>query len=130
VVSRKAGKVVLEKEIKTAGTATKLTAIADRAEISAGGEDLSFITVEVVDENGIMVPDAGNQVQFEIEGDARIVGVDNGNPVSHESLKGSTIKVFNGKCLVVVQAGENAGEAVLTAKTDGLKESKVKILMK
>ncbi len=129
-VSRKAGKVVLEKEIKTAGTATQLVAKADRSSITADGEDLSFITVDVTDENGILVPDAMNQIQFEISGNARIVGVDNGNPVSHESMKGSTIKAFYGKCLVVVQAGEKNGEVVLTANADGLKESKVKINLK
>lgn len=129
-VSRKAGKVILEKEIKTAGAAAQLAAKADRSEISADGEDLSFITVEVVDENGIMAPDAGNQILFEVAGDAKIVGVDNGNPTSHESLKGSTIKAFNGKCLVVVQAGENKGKVVLTAKANGLKESIVNIQMK
>ena len=129
-VSRKDGKVVLESETKTAGNATKLLATADRSTINADGEDLSFITVEVLDENGTMNPDAGNQIQFEISGDARIVGVDNGNPVSHESMKGSTIKAFNGKCLVVVQAGEKTGEVVLTAKSEGLKESKVNIQIK
>jgi beta-galactosidase len=105
-VSRKVGKVILEKEIRTAGNATQLVATADRSEISADGEDLSFITVDVVDENGIIVPDAKNQIQFEISGNARIVGVDNGDPTSHESLKGSTIKAFHGKCLVVVQAAK------------------------
>jgi beta-galactosidase len=129
-VSRKNGIEILVQEIKTAGNASKLLATADRSEISANGEDLSFITVEVRDENGTMVPDAGNQIQFEVSGDARIVGVDNGNPISHESLKGTTIKAFNGKCLVVVQAGEKKGEVVLTAKTDGLKESTVKIQSK
>jgi hypothetical protein len=88
------------------------------------------LTVEVVDNNGIMVPDAASQIQFEVTGNAKIVGVDNGNQTSHESLKGSTIKAFNGKCLVVVQAGENVGEVVLTAKANGLKESQVSIQMK
>lgn len=129
-VSRKAGKVILEKEIKTAGAAAQLVAKADRSIISADGEDLSFITVDVTDENGILVPDAMNQIQFEVSGNARIVGVDNGNPVSHESMKGSTIRAFYGKCLVVVQAGEKGDEVVLTAKTDGLKETKVKIQLK
>ena len=129
-VSRKAGKVVLEKEIKTAGAAAQLVAKADRSTIAADGEDLSFITVDVTDENGILVPDAMNQIQFEISGNAKIVGVDNGNPVSHESMKGTSIKAFYGKCLVVVQAGEKSGDVVLTAKADGLKESKVKINLK
>jgi len=129
-VSRKDGKVILEQEIKTAGNASKLQATADRSVISADGEDLSFITVEVQDENGTMVPDAGNQIKFEIEGDARIVGVDNGNPVSHESLKGSTIKAFNGKCLVVVQAGEKSGNVTLTASSEGISAGKVEIRLK
>jgi len=77
-----------------------------------------------------MVPDAGNQIKFEIEGDARIVGVDNGNPVSHESLKGTTIKAFNGKCLVVVQAGEKSGNVTLTASSEGISSGKVQISLK
>ena len=129
-VSRKNGKVVLEQEIKTAGTAAQLKTTADRSEISADGNDLSFITVEVFDKNGILVPNAGNQIHFKIEGDAKIVGVDNGNPVSHESMKGSTIKAFNGKCLVVVQAGETKGKVTLSANADGLKEGQLNIQIK
>lgn len=129
-VSRNNGKEILSREIKTAGEPHKLNCLVDRSEIISDGEDLSFITVEVVDENGIMVPNAGNQIQFKIEGDARIVGVDNGNPVSHEPMKGSTIKAFNGKCLVVVQAGETSGNVVLTALAEGLGESKVNIQIK
>jgi beta-galactosidase len=130
VISRKDGNVILEKEIKTAGEPVQLKVTVDRNEIYADGEDLSFITVEVTDENGIMVPDAENQIQFEIEGDAKIVGVDNGNPISHEPMKGSTIKAFSGKCLVVVQAGEKAGQVVLTSNAEGLKESKINIQLK
>ena len=77
-----------------------------------------------------MVPNAGNQIEFEITGDARIVGVDNGNPVSHESMKGKTIKAFNGKCLVIVQAGENVGSVALIAKSKELKNGEVKIQLK
>ncbi|NQU85344.1 MAG: DUF4982 domain-containing protein, partial [Mariniphaga sp.] len=129
-VSRTDGQIVLEKEIKTAGEATQLIATADRSKISADGYDLSFVTVDVLDENGNFVPDADNQIKFEIEGDAKIVGVDNGNPVSHESMKGSTIKAFYGKCLVVVQAGENPGEITLTASANGIKNTSVKIKSK
>ncbi len=128
-VSKTDGKIVLEEEIKTAGKPAQLKATADRSNISAGGEDLSFITIELLDENGIPVPNAGNQIQFSVEGDAKIVGVDNGNPVSHESMKGTTIKLFNGKCLVVVQAGENTGKAVLTASAQGLEKGTTEIEM-
>jgi len=128
-VSKTYGKIVLEKEIKTAGEATQLSATADRYEIIADGYDLSFITIEVLDEKGVFVPNASNQIVFEIEG-GKIVGVDNGDPTSHESMKGSTIKAFNGKCLVIVQAGEKPGEITLKASAEGLKITSVKIKSK
>ena len=128
-VSKTNGKIVLEKEIKTAGEATQLSATADRYEIIADGYDLSFITIEVLDEKGVFVPNASNQIVFEIEG-GKIVGVDNGDPTSHESMKGSTIKAFNGKCLVIVQAGEKPGEITLKASAEGLKITSVKIKSK
>jgi len=124
-VSRKNGQVVLEKEIKTAGAPAKIRLTADRNKIKADGCDLSFITAEVLDANGVPVPTAGNQIRFEVKGDAFIAGVDNGDPTTHESLKGASMKAFNGKCLAVVQANEAPGEVTFTAKADGLQEASV-----
>ena len=129
-VSAKDGKEILTREIKTAGKPAKIRLAADRNEISADGYDLSFVTVEVVDENGIVVPNAGNQIRFSVDGGAAIAGVDNGNPVSHEPLKGSSIKAFNGKCLVVIQAGENPGRITLTAAAEGLEVAAIQIILK
>ena len=121
--------VVLEREIVTAGKPAMLKATADRTSLSADGYDLSFITIEVFDENGNAVPVADNPVKFSIEGDAFVAGVDNGNPISHEPMKGSSVKCFNGKCLVVVQSGEKSGKAVLTASSEGLREARVELSM-
>jgi beta-galactosidase len=129
-VSRKNGKVVLETEEKTSGESVQIRLTPDRKVINADGYDLSFVTVEVLDANGFPVPNANNEIQFKIEDGAAIVGVDNGNPISHESMKGSSIKMFNGKCLVVVQAGDNSGVAKLTASADGLKSDQIDIKLK
>ncbi|MFW5755386.1 MAG: glycoside hydrolase family 2 TIM barrel-domain containing protein, partial [Tangfeifania sp.] len=129
-VSREDGKVVMEKEIKTAGNPAQLKATADRKTISADGYDLSFITVEVLDENGNFVPNAGNMVQFSVEGNAEIFGVDNGNPVGHQPLKGEEIDAFNGKCLVVVKASGQSGDVTLTASAEGLTSAEVFIKMR
>lgn len=120
-VSRTKGKEVLVKEIKTAGAPAKLMATADRLTIKADGSDLSFITVEVQDQNGVMVPDADQQVFFKVEGPAGIAGVDNGDPVSHESFKAPRRKAFHGKCLVVVQSTDKPGVVKLTASATGFK---------
>lgn len=129
-ISRTAGKEVLVKEIKTAGNAAKLTANADRSTIKADGNDLSFITVEVVDENGVMVPEADQLVEFKLEGPGKIIGVDNGDPVSHESFKAPQRKAFHGKCLVVVQSGDKPGSIKLTVTSTGLSATTVELTTK
>lgn len=129
-VSRKDGKVVLEREVKTAGIASELSLTADRSTIYADGEDLSFITVDVMDENGVIVPRAADRISFTIDGPGKIVGVANGDPTNHESFKGQTHKAFNGKCLVVLQAGREKGNMVLTATAPGLKQSTINIQIK
>ena len=65
-IIRKNGKLVLMKEVSTVGPAYKIELTADRKIIAAGKEDLSFITVKVLDKNGNLVPEASNLVQFEL----------------------------------------------------------------
>ena len=126
-VSRSNGKEVLTKEIKTADIPAQLELIPDRINIKADGADLSFIAVKVLDKNGVPVPYASNEIEFELKGNGKIAGVDNGDPVSHESFKTNHRKAFHGKCLVVIQSEEEAGEIYLTAISGNLKKASVKI---
>jgi beta-galactosidase len=129
-ISRTGGNEILVQEIKTAGTPAKLIITPDRSEIMADGNDLSFVTIEVTDENGIIVPNAENLVNFELEGTGAIVGVDNGNPVSHESFKANFRKAFHGKCLAVLQSGEKPEILKFTASSEGLKSASIEIAVK
>jgi beta-galactosidase len=119
-VSRKDGKVVLTREIHTAGKPAKIELIADRKSIKADGNDLSFITVKILDKDGNVVPTANNLVNFKINANAFIAGVDNGDPVSHDSFKVNYRKAFNGLALAIVQAKEKAGSITFTATSTGL----------
>lgn len=130
VVSRKGGKTVLEKEVKTSGAAASLKATADRIIIDADGNDLSFITVDIYDANGVFVATANNEINFSLKGEGKIVGVCSGDPVSHESYKGTKHTALNGKCLVIVQSTEKAGTIELTASAAGLKSSTIEIRTK
>ncbi|MBC7889336.1 MAG: DUF4982 domain-containing protein [Ferruginibacter sp.] len=129
-VSRKNGKVVLTKEIKTAGAPAKIILSADRKLIHADGNDLSFITAKIVDAKGILVPDADNLLQFTISGNAAIVATDNGCQTSMESFKTDKHQAFNGLCLAVVQAGEKAGNVTVKATAKGLQSFSVNIVTK
>ena len=129
-VSRTGGKQVLVQEVKTAGEPARLEVTPDRSTIKGDGNDLSYVTVDVVDTNGVIVPNAENLVKFKIEGPGAIVGTDNGNPVSHELFKAPQRKAFHGKCLVVIQSGENPGIVKLTASSGGLQGTSVEIKTK
>ena len=129
-ISKKSGKVVLQQEVKTAGAPAKLALTADRTNVNADGNDLSFITVSVLDKDGTLAPNADNLVNFEVEGPAVIVGVDNGSPISHEPFKANYRKAFYGKCLVVLQSTGKSGKVVLKAKSAGLNDATISITTK
>ena len=123
----KNGKLVATDVVKTAGDVSKIELLPDRSTISANGKDLSFITVKITDENGILVPDADNLVHFELEGEGKIVGVGNGNPMSLEPAKGRERRAFSGMCQVIVQSTGNAGDINLKASSLGLADAAVLI---
>ncbi len=129
-ISRKNGKVVLEREIKTAGKAAKIVLEADRSNIDADGKDLSFVTVKIEDADGNLVPDADNLVKFKINGNGFIAGVDNGYQASHEPFKASQRKAFNGLCLAIIQNNGTAGTIQLEATSDGLETADLTINVK
>ncbi len=124
-VGRTGGKDVLTADVRTAGSPSAISVKADRAAIAAGGDDLSFVTVSVLDSAGTIVPDADNLIEFSVSGPAVIAGVDNGLQTSHESFKGSSRKAFNGLCLAVLRSTNEKGAITLTARSKGLREAAV-----
>jgi beta-galactosidase len=114
-------------EVRTAGAPARVALAADRAQIRAGGTDLSFVTVTVRDRAGLAVPTAEPVVRFRVTGDARIVGVDNGDQISHTSFQAHEIRLFEGQALVIIRAGTKPGAATLTAASAGLAPATVHI---
>jgi len=129
-ISRKNGRVVLTSVIHTAGKPAKIELLADRSVINADGKDLSFITVKILDKDGNVVPDADNKVDFKLNGNAFIAGVDNGDPVSHDPFKADYRKAFHGLALAIVQAKEIPGDVTFTATSKGLAPATVVVKMK
>ena len=109
--------------VTTTGEAAKLQMSADRTEIAADGKDLSYVTVDVTDQNGNIVPDADNRVTFNVEGDGVLVGVDNGSSPDHDSYLADNRKAFSGKVLAIVQSTKTGGSFTVTATADGLESA-------
>ncbi|WP_456313970.1 sugar-binding domain-containing protein [Pseudomonas shirazensis] len=103
-ISRKNGKVVLEKEIHTAGDAAKIDLKADKQVIKNDGYDLVYITVSITDAVGNSFPTANDLINFEVSGGGKLVGVDNGYQANLDSFKANSCKLFNGKCIAIIQS--------------------------
>jgi beta-galactosidase len=129
-VGRTGGKEVMTQVIHTAGEPAKIKLTADRSVIKADGKDLSFITVDILDADGNLVPYADNMVQFGLTGNVFIAGVDNGCQTSHEPFKANYRKAFNGKCLVVLQSTGKPGSILMKATSEGLEEAIIDIRAK
>ncbi|WP_332367688.1 beta-galactosidase GalB [Spirosoma telluris] len=127
-VSRKNGREVLIRTMSTAGKPAKIQLIADRTALNADGKDLSFITVNVLDEQGNLIPDANHLITFSVNGGGTLVGVDNGYQASLESFKANYRKVYNGKCLAIIQTNEKAGRIRVKATSEGLQGAEIELV--
>jgi beta-galactosidase len=130
-VGTKAGNVVAQVEISTTGDPAAIDLSVDRATIRADRRDLSHVIVKVLDAQGRLHPDADNEVAFEIQGEGKLIGVDNGNMAEMTvDFKGKIRKASHGMCLAVVQSTANGGQIRVTAASPGLKSATVTIATK
>ncbi|RVT80027.1 DUF4982 domain-containing protein [Flavobacterium sufflavum] len=123
----KDGKAVAEEEIHTAGKGYQIVLNADRKTIQADGKDLSYVTVSVVDKNGIPCPTATDQLQFKVKGKGVYRAACNGDATSLEQFHLPTMKLFSGKLVVLVQSLKEAGNMELTVSGKGLKAATLTI---
>ena len=121
------GKETNSIELKTTGAPKKIRLIADRANIKANGNDLSYIAVEIIDESGKVVPYAALPVQFSISGPGGMAGAGNGSPTEATSFQQPVMKTMNGKCLVIVRPTGKIGTITLKATTKGLQPSQITV---
>jgi len=128
VISRKAGKIMLTRTIETAGKPAKIQLVADRTALKADGKDLSFITVNVLDEQGNLVPDASHLITFTVAGEGTLAGVDNGYQASLEPFKANYRKAYNGKCLAIIKTTDNPGRITIKATSESLQGAVVELI--
>ena len=126
-IGYKDGKPVASHKIMTAGKIQRLNLEADNNNWLADGKDLQHIRVTAVDKKGNKVWSANQQLTFEVVGDAKIVGVDNGDITSEELTVGNTRRLFNGSALVILRAGKNAGKVQLKVSSPDLKTQIIKL---
>ena len=129
------GKRVMTQTNETTKPAAKTVLKADRKTIAADGRDLSVVTIEIQDQKGRLVPDACPKLTFRLEGNGRILGVGNGDPMylgedhpKEKDCKTFSIPAFNGLAQILIQSSDEAGTLQLSCESDGLKTSTIQIV--
>jgi len=129
-VAYKKGKKITAK-VETTGDPVEVVIMPYKTTMLADGKDATIINIHVIDKQGREVPDAGNLLQFSLSGDARFIGVGNGDPSSHEPdqyVSGTwQRKLFNGKCQLILQAGKRKDIIKVEVKSEGLRPASTTI---
>jgi beta-galactosidase len=112
-------------KIKTAGKAEKILLTTDRDTLKSNQQDIAYVTVQLLDENNNPVPFANDTIHFEVKGAGFLKAVGNGNQKSHTPFTGNKMESYLGKCLAIVQAGNQKGELILTANSENIESSKI-----
>ena len=111
----------------TTGKPQKLALTADRPKLNASRDDLSYVMVQVADEQGRLVPDAIVPITFTLTGPGEIAAVGSANPKDVGSFRQPHQRTFNGACAVVVRPKGNPGSVQVRAESPGLETSTVQI---
>jgi len=113
--------------LRTAGNAAKIRLKPDRTSLMANGQDLSFVSIEITDNDGKLQPNAENRLYFNINGPGIIAGVDNANIKDIDSYAGTSRKAWHGRALVVIRSTQETGDITLNVGSEGLSEATITI---
>jgi beta-galactosidase len=126
-VGLKKGKIVATKTLRTVGPAKKIRLTVDRATIRADRNDLAYVTVEITDAAGNVLPDASNLVHFKLTGPGELAAVGSGAPNVMESFRQPQHTAWHGRALAILRPLGSTGKIALTAEADGLKAATIVI---
>ncbi|SCW80931.1 beta-galactosidase [Mucilaginibacter sp. NFR10] len=113
--------------LQTSGSAAKIRLIANRRQLLPNGQDLSYVSIEITDKDGVLQPNASDRLQFKIEGPGVIAGVDNANVKDTDPYIGNSRKAWHGRAMVVIRSTHNAGDIKLTVSSASLSEATITV---
>ena len=124
-VSKKNGKPVMTRQVKTAGAATRIELLSDKKILRADGTDLAFISVRILDREGNPVTGNDKLLSFMVSGSGMLAGTDNGYPADTVSLKSGKRKSWKGQALAIIQNNGKKGNITLTVSAGGLGKASI-----
>lgn len=129
-VSYKDGKEISRDTLVTTGPAKELRLIQEKKELSANGHEVAYVRVEIVDENGIVVPDAALKLSAAVEGVGSLAAFGSSNPITDENYTSGTFTSYHGTATAIIRSGYQTGMCTLTVGCEGLDEKKIAFTIK
>ena len=125
------GEKFAEHTLKSAGKPAKIKLTIDRKRIKAGGQDIAYATAEIVDENGVRVTTADNEITFSVEGPAKIAAVGTGSPYApiNYPFTGNKCRAFHGRATLIIRSTSDgdAGPVKIKALSESLTPGNVSL---
>lgn len=128
-IAFKDGKEVARQTLQTAGKPSQIKLTAESETVPANANHLAYFNVEVLDENGVLVPNAEIPIEFSIAGNGKLQAVGNGNPTDMKSFQQAKVNTFGGRCQLIVRSSNEGGEIGVSAKAEGLKTGEAKVVL-
>lgn len=129
-VGKNGGKVVCQEAYTTAGKPAKIILTASKNSLKKSWDDVVYITAKVVDENGVLCPNATPLIYFKSNDLAKIIAVENGNTMSHEQYQSNQRMAFKGTCNAIISAQAEQGKIEIEASADHLKPATIQLSIK
>ncbi len=124
-IAFKDGREIASHALNTVGMAAKLQLKVDREKIGASRGELAFVTVQITDAAGALVPDIVRRIDFHVDGTGELAAVGNANPKDVASFRQPVCKTFHGRCLAVLRPLGREGRIALRATSEGLMPASV-----
>ena len=119
-VGRNNGQVAATFELRTAGRPARIRLTARRADLVPEWDDVACVRAEIVDRDGVLVPNARDLVSFKVSGPGVLAAVDSGDNASHEPFRAGARRAYQGSCIAILKAGGHQGSVTLVASAPGL----------
>ena len=126
-IGKNNGKVVAEEAFTSAGKPSKIILTKSNSTLANNWDDVSFVTATIVDDKGIVCANADNLIKFSVTDSGKIIGVDNGNIISHEDYLSPERSAYKGKAIAIIKASKSAGEIEIKATVEGIEGAAISI---
>ncbi len=126
-IGKNNGKIVAQEAFTSAGEPAKIIITKSTPTLSKNWDDVSFITATIVDDKGIPCANADNLIKFTISDSGKIIGVDNGNTMSHESYQSPERRAYKGKAIAIIKAAQDSGKIEVKASAEGLQVGEIMV---